>query len=427
MHRRRWLRMTAAGLFASSGVAQALANARSIAAAGRSPEEVAVDEVFWASVRSAFDLDHTIMNLNNGGVSPAPRSVIERQRRLVDQTNDLPARNLWQVLEPRQESIRSSLASIFGVNSEELAITRNASESLETLQLGLNLRSGDEVICSVHDYPRMITTWEQRARRDGIILKQVAIPAPLMDPTDAIRAYRDAITPKTRVLHVSHVVFSTGQIMPVREICALARQRGLDCIVDGAHSFAQFPFSQSDLQCQFFGTSLHKWMCGPIGTGMLYVAKERIKDVWPLMAAPGSLDNDIRKFEEIGTHPAALHNALADAIEFHAAIGSERKAARFHVLHQTWVGQVEARERLSFATNVQDPANQCALRLMILKDVDHSKLSAWLMDNHAIFTVPITYGGLSGLRVAPNVYTRIADMVRFGSLVNRVAKGDVTL
>lgn len=427
MHRRRWLGLTATGLASGTAVAQALAQARAVSVSESSPEDVARDETFWAGIRSAFDLDNTVVNLNNGGVSPAPRSVIERQRRLVDQTNDLPARNLWQVLEPKQESIRSSLASLFGVSAEEIAITRNASESLECLQLGLNLRSGDEVICSVHDYPRMITTWEQRARRDGILLKQVAVPAPLMDPSDAVRAYRDAITSRTRILHVSHVVFSTGQIMPVQEICSLARQRGLDCIVDGAHSFAQFPFTQADLQCQFFGTSLHKWLCGPIGTGLLYVAKERIKDVWPLLAAPVSLDNDIRKFEEIGTHPAALHNALADAIEFHTAIGSERKAARFQLLHQTWIRQVEAQDRLSFATNPEEPANHCALRLMILKDVDHTKLSTWLMDKHAIFTVPISYGGISGLRVAPNVYSRIVDMERFGSLVNRVAKGDVTL
>jgi isopenicillin-N epimerase len=427
MQRRRWMGLTAAGIVSGPAFAQALAHTTAHAGTERSDADVASDESYWMAVRGAFDVDSTIVNLNNGGVSPAPRTVIERQRRLVDQTNDLPARNLWQILEPRQESIRASLATLFGVEAEEVAITRNASESLETLQLGLLLRAGDEVVCSIHDYPRMITTWEQRVRRDGIVLKQVAVPVPLASPEDAINAYERAITPKTRVLHMSHVVFSTGQIMPIKELCDLARRRGLDCIVDGAHSFAQFPFKRSDLHCDFFGTSLHKWLCGPIGTGMLAVARDRIKDVWPLMAAPASMDADIRKFEEIGTHPAAIHNALADAIDLHNAIGAGRKAARFRLLHDTWVDRIEAQERLSFATQSTAESNQCALRLMILSNVDHARLSTWLMDKHSIFTVAITYGGISGLRVAPNIYTRRSDMERFGTLINAVAKGEVSL
>ena len=290
--------------------------------------DAARDEDFWLTVQQAFFVDRTIINLNNGGVSPSPRSVQDAYRRYTEQANSIPAYEMWRHQEPQVESVREGLASIFHVSSEEIAITRNASESLETLQLGLPMERGDEVVTTTQDYPRMLTTWEQRARREGIVIKKVKYPVPLMNPKDVVDAIAEAITSRTKVIHISHVVFLTGQIMPVREICRLAKSRGIPCIVDGAHSFAHFPFTQQDLECDFFGTALHKWFVGPIGTGMLYVKKDMISSVWPLMGAPKEMDANIRKFEEIGTHPAAVHNALIESISFHKALGIERKAAR---------------------------------------------------------------------------------------------------
>jgi len=286
--------------------------ASTLAASPIPPGAAASDEDFWTTVQQAFAVDRTIVNLNNGGVSPSPRTVQDTLRRLTEQANQMPAYELWRRQEPQVETVREGLASMFGVDTEEIAITRNASESLETLQLGLPLRSGDEVVTTTQDYPRMLTTWDQRARRDGIVVRKVRFDVPVRDVRTIVAAIEAALTPKTKVIHVSHVVFLTGQIMPVREICRLARERGIWCIVDGAHSFAHFPFRQQDLECDFFGTSLHKWLTGPIGTGMLYVKKERIPDVWPLMAAPKESDGNIRKFEEIGTHSAAVHNALGE-------------------------------------------------------------------------------------------------------------------
>lgn len=408
-------------------------NARSVAAwlhqmpPSVSAQTVAADEDFWATIRMAYDVERTIVNLNNGGVAPAPRPVIEAQRRGIEFTNELPARNLWQMLEPRAETVRTGLARLMGTVSDEIAIMRNASEALQTVQLGLTLRAGDEVITTEHDYPRMITTWQQRARRDGIVVKQVPVPIPLQRDADILDAIEQAITPKTRVIHVSHVVFITGQVMPVRAIATLARKRGLECIVDGAHSFAQIPCSLDGLGCDFFGTSLHKWLSAPIGTGMLAVRRNRIKDVWPLMAAPEAMDADIRKFEEIGTHSAATHNAVADAIAFHEAIGLDRKMARFRHLHSTWFSMVRNNHRVSLATRFDDPSQQGALVLLSIEGVKPSDLSAWLLDKHRIFTVAIEIANASGLRVAPNVYTSTAEMERFGSIIADIASGTTTV
>jgi selenocysteine lyase/cysteine desulfurase len=217
-----------------------------------------------------------------------------------------------------------------------------------------------------------------------------------MRKRDLVEALEAAITPRTKVIHISHVVFLTGQILPVREICEMARKRGITTIVDGAHSFSHFPFTQDDLQCDYFATSLHKWFVGPIGTGMLFAKRDRIADVWPLMAAPKDMDANIRKFEEIGTHPAAVHNALGEAIAFNRALGIDRKAARLRYLHSLWQDQVRDLPRIKFLTNIDDESNQCGLRLVHIEGTDPGKLSAWLLDKHRIFTVSIGHDDFKG-------------------------------
>lgn len=383
------------------------------------------NEDFWRPVQEAFAVDRTIVNLNNGGVSPSPRTVQDAMRRYIEQANMLPAYELWRTQQPRIETVRQGLATMFGTDTEEIAITRNASESLQTLQFGLTLRAGDEVVTTKQDYPRMLTTWEQRVRRDGVVLRTVTYDVPVMRPEAVVEAFEAALTERTRVLHVSHVVFLTGQIMPVARITALARSRGITCIVDGAHSFAQFPFRRQDLGCDFFGTSLHKWLCGPIGTGMLSVARERIADVWPLMAAPPSMDTSIRKFEEIGTHPAAIHNALVEAISFNQALGLDRKAARFDALHERWTSRLRRYDHVRFMTNVDEASNQCAIRLVHIDGVDPEALSDWLLEKHRIFTVAIVHETVKGVRVAPNVYTTMDEIDRFADAMEQVARGDV--
>ncbi|MFL5502112.1 MAG: aminotransferase class V-fold PLP-dependent enzyme, partial [Gemmatimonadaceae bacterium] len=310
---------------------------RASAIAGDRPAaSVADDESYWAEIQRAFDADRTMINLNNGGCSPTPSHVLEAMIRDLRFSNELPVEHMWRVLEPRVESVRRDLANEFGCDPEEMAITRNASEANEIMIMGLDLKAGDEVVVTNQNYPRMLTAWDQRARREGIVVKQVSFKVPPQSDQYLVDQFKAAITPRTKVIEVTHITNLTGQIMPVRQIVDLARPLGIEVFVDGAHAFAHFPFTRDDLKCDYYGTSLHKWLLAPVGTGFLYVRKDKQKKLWPLMAAGKSQENDIRKYEEIGTHPAANHNAISAALAFHRGIGVERKAARLRYLRDRW-------------------------------------------------------------------------------------------
>ena len=353
----------AAGLAAFRADAFARLSQATKSAGGRAPADLAQDEAFWAEIARAFDTDRTLVNLNNGGCSPAPAHVLDAMIRDIRFSNVVPVYQMWNILEPRIESVRRELAHEFGCDPEEMAITRNASEAMETLILGIDLKPGDEVVLTNQNYGRMITTWEQRARREGIVVKQISFPVPPPSAADLVERFRKAITPKTRVIEITHITNLTGQILPVRDVVRMARERNIEVFVDGAHAFAHFPFKRDDLECDYYGVSLHKWLFAPIGTGFLYVRKDKIKKIWPLMAAPPAMDNDIRKFEEIGTHPAANHNAIAAAIEFHRGLGAERKAARLRWLRDRWARRLLAADsRVKVLTPLND-TESCGDRL----------------------------------------------------------------
>jgi len=295
------------------------------------PGELAGDEDFWSRIALAFTIDRSVINLNNGGVSPSPLFVQEAMKRHLDFSNTTPPPvSLWRILEPQKETVRERLARAWGVDPEEIAITRNSSESLQICQLGIDLKAGDEIMACTQDYGRMLTTFKQRARREGLTFNQFKLPIPCEDDAEILRLYEKAITPKTRLILMSHIINITGQILPVKKICDLARSKngGIPVVVDGAHALAHFQFKLSDLGCDYYGVSLHKWLFAPHGTGLLYVRRDKIKGLWPMQPSEEKLDTDIRKFEEIGTHPAANTLAIAEALAFHAGIGPERKFAR---------------------------------------------------------------------------------------------------
>jgi selenocysteine lyase/cysteine desulfurase len=387
--------------------------------AGVPPEEVAGDEKFWEGIRSAYGHDPKILNLNNGGVAPSPITVLDAEIEAIRYSNQLPAYRMWHDLEPRIEEVRKKLASMWNADPECIALTRNASESLQIAQFGLDLRPGDEVLTTSQDYPRMITTWQQRERREKIALKQLDFAVPVKNSDDLVRLFEQGITPRTRVIHMSQVVFMTGQVFPIKEICALARARGIASIVDGAHAFAHVPFQFSDVDCDFYGASLHKWLSAPIGTGMLYVRKDRIEKHWALMAAPPSMDKDIRKFEEIGTHPAAMHNATLQALEFYEQMGAERKFARLRYLKQRWadrLGKIPGAQML-----VGLDTNQSgAFGTMHFETMEPGKLVDALLTKYNILVTPIVAPMLNGIRVSPNVYTSTAEIDRFCEAVEAV-------
>jgi selenocysteine lyase/cysteine desulfurase len=386
-------------------------------AANRPPIAVAEDETYWREIQRAFDLDRTMVNLNNGGCSPAPTHVLEQMIRDLKFSNELPVDHMWRVLEPRIESCRRDLAQEFGCDPEEMAITRNASEANEIMIFGLDLQRGDEVIFTTQNYPRMRTSWKQRERRDGIVLKPVKIETPVKSTQSYVDHIATAITPRTKVIEVMHISFMTGYLAPVREIVDLAKPKGIQVFVDGAHAFGQFPMSRDELGADYYGTSLHKWLHAPIGTGFLYVRREKIKSLWPLMAAAPEQDNDIRKYEEIGTHPAANHNAIAVAIAFSRGIGLDRKIARLRYLRDRWAKQLlAASDRVKMITEI-GPNKSGAIGVFGIDGMDMGKLGGWLMAKHNIVTTPMVNDEFSGMRITPNVYTTVDEVDLFADRV----------
>jgi selenocysteine lyase/cysteine desulfurase len=388
---------------------------------GANPVDLAADENYWREIQQAFTLDRTLINLNNGGCCPSPRVVHEAFKRYLDISNQAPVYHMWQILEPNIETVRRRLAAEFGCDSEEMAITRNASEALQIAQLGLDLKAGDEIVTTNQDYPRMLDTWDQRARRDGVVVKQISFPVPPPSMDDLADRLFAAVTPRTKVLHFCHITNLTGQIFPVKTICDTARAKGITTIVDGAHAFAHFPFKLADLGCDYYGTSLHKWLLAPIGTGFLYVRREHIERLWGLQPTNASRAKDIRKFEEIGTHPAANHDAIAEALTFHDGIGSERKAARLRYLRNRWADRLRRNPRVKIHTSM-DPAQSCAIGTVQLVGVPTGKVVSELWDKWRIIATPIVTPEYEGVRVTPNVYTTLEEIDTFGDAMEKIVK-----
>jgi selenocysteine lyase/cysteine desulfurase len=391
-------------------------------AGARSAVEVAEDETYWREIQRAFDLDRTMVNLNNGGCSPAPTHVLEQMIRDLRFSNELPVEHMWRVLEPRIESVRRDLATEFGCDPEEMAITRNASEANETMIFGIDLKRGDEVVMTTQNYPRMQNAWRQRERREGIVLKRVKIETPVKSAASYVQHIAEAITPRTRVIEVMHISFMTGYIAPVREIVELANPKGIHVFMDGAHAFGHFPFTRDQLGADYYGTSLHKWLHAPIGTGFLYVRRDKIKSLWPLMAGSVEQENDIRKYEEIGTHPAANHNAIAVAIAFNRGIGPERKIARLRYLRDRWAKRLlEESPRVKMLTPI-GPNESGAIGVVSIDGMDMGKLGSWLLTKHNIVTTPLVNDEFNGMRITPNVYTTIDEVDLFADRVIRALK-----
>jgi selenocysteine lyase/cysteine desulfurase len=399
----------------------AISAACSLRAAAVVPQAGETDEDFWFEVGRAFTVDRSLVNLNNGGVSPSPRWVQDAMKRHLDYSNEAPPYTMWKVLEPQREAVRARLAREWACDPEEIALTRNASEGLQICQFGIDLKRGDEVLTTTQDYPRMITTFQQRARREGIVLKQFSIPVPAEDPAEIVRLFETNITPRTRLILMCHMINLTGQILPAREVVAMARRHGIPVIVDGAHALAHFDFTLKDLDCDYYATSLHKWLFAPHGTGLLYVRKDKIPGLWPLMAAPEKMSGDIRKYEEIGTHPAANYLAVGEALTFHQGLGGRRKAERLVFLRDYWAKRLVRHDRVRLHTSLK-PGFACGIATVQIDGVDTGDLNRWIWREHKILAVAIKHAEFEGLRVSPSVYTSLEELDRFVDAMERVIR-----
>ena len=379
-------------------------------AEGISPDDLATEEDFWYHIQQSFTVSPSLINLNNGGVSPAPKTVQDAMKRYYDYSNEAPSYYMWRILDQGREPLRNNLANIAGCSPEEIAINRNSSEGLETIIFGLQLKAGDEVVAALQDYPNMINAYKQREMRDGIKMKWISLELPSEDEDYLVRQYVSAFTPKTKVVHITHIINWNGQILPVKKIANEAHKRGIEVIVDGAHSFAHFNFKIPDLDCDYFAASLHKWLYAPIGTGVLYVKKEKIKTIYPLFAtSENPLKDDIRKFENLGTRPFFIEQAITKAIEFHEMIGIERKEKRLHYLKNYWMEKVKDIPGVKVNTSLH-PKWGCAIGNVGIEGKKPNELDSFLMTNYKIHTVAITWENIVGVRITPNVYTTTKNL-----------------
>ncbi len=384
------------------------------------PNQITEDEDYWGTIQRCYSVNPSIINLNNGGVSPSPIVVQQAVERYNQLANEGPSYFMWRILDQGREPLREKLANLAGVLPEEIAINRNATEALNTIILGLDLKSGDEVIGTKQDYPHMIQAYQQRVLREGIIYKQLNFDLPIEDDAQIVRAYEAAITAKTKLIHVTHMINWVGQIMPVQKICDMAHARGIEVIVDGAHSFGLLDFKIADLHCDYFGTSLHKFLSAPIGSGMLWVKKEKIEKIWPLPSSGKPHSTDIRKFEELGTRSFPIEQGIGEAINFHEAIGGKRKEDRIRYLKNYWASKAQQIPKVKLHTSL-NPKYSCAICGVSIDGIKPADLEAALFNQYKIHTVSIVWENISCVRVTPHVYTTINDLDKFVKALTEIA------
>jgi selenocysteine lyase/cysteine desulfurase len=389
---------------------------------GVPPEEMASNEDYWSVIQQGYSASSSpIIILNNGGVSPSPIVVQQAVERFNQMTNQGPSYYMWQILDQGRERLREGLAKLGGCSPEEIAINRNATEALVTVIYGLDLYRGDEVIGSTQDYPNMMQAWKQRALREGITYKQLTFDFPIENDEEIVEKYREAITTKTKIIHLTHVINWNGQIMPVQKLARMAHEHGLEVIIDGAHSYGLLDFNIPDLEGDYFGTSLHKYLSAPIGSGMLWVKKEKISKVWPLVCAGDPQSDNIRKFENLGTRSFPIEQGIGEALNFHNAIGTKRKEERIRYLKDYWAKQAMEIPGIKIHTSL-NPSYSCALAGVSVEGIFPAELGSKLMSQYKIHTTSISLENIHCVRVSPHVYTKISDLDRLVEALEKIAK-----
>lgn len=386
----------------------------------------AMEEDFWSMIREAYSVSPVIINLNNGGVSPQPVHVQEMEYKYIQMSNEAPSYYMWRTLDMGKEPLRQKLADLAGCAADEIAMNRNATEALETVIFGLHLKAGDEVILTKQDYPNMIHAWQQREKREGIKLVWLNLELPKEDDNYFVNQFTNAITENTRVVHVTHMINWMGQIQPLRKIADAVRNinPAIEVIADAAHTFAHFEYRIPDLHCDYLGTSLHKWLCAPFGTGMLWVKKSKIESIWPLFAPAELEKDDIRKFEALGTHSIPAEQATGYAVDFHNAIGSQRKEARLRYLKNYWAEKVKDIPKVRLQTSLKD-AYSCAICGVSIDGITTAELADFLFNKYKIHTVNIEWENIKCVRITPHVYTSLKELDKLVTALDYAAKNGV--
>ena len=386
-----------------------------------SAKDLAMDEDYWSIIQQSYTTSPALINLNNGGVSPSPRIVQDAVERFNKMTNEGPSYYMWRILDQGREPLRYKLAQLAGADPEEIAVNRNATEALNTVIFGLNLKAGDEIIGTKQDYPNMINAWRQRAQRDGIVYNQISFQFPIENDEEIVAGFEKAITPKTKIIHITHIINWIGQILPVKKITDMAKKHGIETIVDGAHSFGLLDYNIPDLGCDYYGTSLHKFLSAPIGSGMLWIKKEKIEKIWPLVCNDKPNGTDIRKFETLGTRSFPIEQGIGEAVNFQNGIGSKKKEERIRYLKNYWATRVQNIPKVKIHTSFKDEY-ACAICGVSVDGMTPGELDSALFSNYKIHTVGIVWENISCVRITPHVYTRIQELDKLVMAIDTIAK-----
>ena len=394
--------------------------AASLKVEGKNDLQIASDEGFWYQVQKSFTVSPHFINLENGYFTLAADEVIDAQIRNIKMINEQPSWYMRKKQWDDRAAIKKMVAEFAGVSPEEIALLRNTTEALNVVILGLNMNAGDEAVMTNQDYGSMLEAFRLKGKRYGTINKEIDLPLHPKSDDEIVELYEKAITPKTKVILVTHMINLNGHVLPVRKIADMAHSKGVEVISDSAHAFAHVDFKIPDLDCDYLGTSLHKWLGASLGLGMLYVKKDKISNLWPLLGDTGRADDDIRKFEHIGTHACSSDLALANALRFHQLIGSNRKEQRLRYLKNYWMEKVADYPNIILNTPKEDHRS-CAIGNVGVEGMEPAKLEEVLFDKYKIFTVAINHKDIKGVRVTPHLYTTTKDLDVFVSALKEIS------
>jgi selenocysteine lyase/cysteine desulfurase len=383
-------------------------------------EDLAQREDFWSSLRGQYRLKPDYINLENGYYSMQSEPVLDA---FVDKVRAINLQGSYYMRTTQfddKAAVRARLAAMGGCSADELIITRNTTESLDTVINGYDWKAGDEAVMAAQDYGAMLDMFKLQARRHGIVNRIVSLPMDPKSDHEIVQLYANAITPKTRLLMVGHMVNITGQLLPVRAIADMAHSRGVDVMVDGAHTFAQIDFRIPDLAGDYFAASLHKWLGAPLGSGLLYVKADHIAKLWPIYADSSMADTDIRKLNHTGTHPVHTDLSINNAIDFHESIGIKRKEERLRYLQNYWTSRVRGIPRIVLNTP-SDPKRSCAIANVGIEGIEPAALAKTLLEKYRIWTVAINSAGVRGVRITPQLYTTTSELDSFVAALKALA------
>lgn len=383
-----------------------------------SAADIASNEDFWLTVRKGYRLNPDMVNLENGYYNILPEQTLSRLIEHIREINYKGSYYMRTSQSERKKAMAAKLAELTGCPADELVITRNTTESLDIIISGYDWKAGDEAVMAEQDYPSMLSMFRQVARRHGIVNKTVSVPNHPSSDEEIVDLYAGAITPRTRLIMICHMINLTGQILPVRKICDMAHSKGVEVMVDGAHAVGHFRFKINELGCDYYGSSLHKWLSVPLGSGLLWVKREHITKIWPLLAPFEGGEEGIRQLNHTGTHPVYTDLAVEDAINYYQLLGAERKEARLRYLKNYWADKVKEMDHVVLNTP-SDPARSCAIANVGVKGMKPAELGEILWKKHKIYSAPIDGANVHGCRITPNVYTTTAEL---DQLVNAIAE-----